>query len=293
MPKNWIHQQKGGIPRDCEPFSTAEGEILLFSPDHIKTPDMEACIAIIKNLPDLIVEHRHGIRLPVATDGQEMAMLNLIRAKYRAIAKWLEVYRLDRTYFLIELKRSKTKHYKPKAEIANARYELALELFQRNDLVFPCHRETRQPLEPRWWLLLTVGQDCEAELNKSGFLTGESSPVPKSKIGELFGQHYRDLPKGVTPDLSEPRELPVLARLPIVSPFSDPINSLENVARFIAENDIEWRNGYYHEFATKMRRCYRTIERNSALKVKYLDGNGNLKTIGRGQDTRKNKRKAR
>lgn len=297
MSKNWIHQQSihqqnNGVPSDGEPFSTAAGEILLFSPEHIKTPDMEACISIIRKLPDLIIEHRHGIRLPAVTDEKELAMLNLIRAKYRAIAKWLEVYRLDRTYLLIELKRSKAKHYRPFAEIANARYKLALELFQRDDLVFPCHRETGQPLEPRWWMLLTVGQDCEAELNKSGFLTGVASPEPKSSISTKHAQPYRELPKGVTSKPSEPCDSE-LSLPPIASPFFDPINSLGNLAYFIAETDIEWRNGYYHEFAAKMRRYYRSIERDSALKVMYQDENGNLKKLERGQDTRTSKKKSK
>jgi hypothetical protein len=289
MSKNWIHQQTNGVPGDCEPFSTDEGEILLFSPDHVNTPDMEACISIIKKLPDLIIKYRHGIRLPQA-GGKELAMLNLIRGKYRSIAKWLEVYRLDQTYLLIELKRSKTKHYKPFAEIANARYELALELFGRDDLVFPCHRVTGQPLEPRWWMLLTVGQDCEAELNKSGFLTGVASPEPKSSISKTHAQPYRELPKGGISEVSEPCGSK-LSLLPIVSPFYNPISSLVNLALFVAETDIEWRNGYYYEFAAKMRRCYRTIERDSALTAMYQDENGNLKKLGRGQDTRTSKKK--
>lgn len=292
MSKNWIHQQKDGVASDCEPFTTAEGEILLFSPEHVKTPDMEACISIIRKLPDLIIEHRHGIRLPVVTGEKELVMLNLIRRKYRALAKWLEVYRLDRTYLLIELKGSKAKHYKPLAEIANARYELALELFQRHDLVFPCHRLTGHPLEPRWWMLLTVGQDCEAELNKSGFLTGVASPEPKSSISKTHAQPYRELPKGGISKVSEPCGSE-LSLLPIASPFSNPISSLVNLALFVAETDIEWRNGYYHEFAAKIRRCYRTIERDSALKAMYLDGDGTLKKLERGQDTRKNKKKSK
>jgi hypothetical protein len=287
--KNWIQQKDRVLRNDYETFTTAEmNEIYLFSPERVKTPDMEACISIIRNLPDLIVEYRHGVRLPIASGGKEIAMLNLIRAKYHAIAKWLELYRLDRTYLLIELQRSKAKHYKPLAEIANSRYKLALELFQRNDLVFPCHRVTGQPLELRWWMLLIVGQECEAELNKSGFLTGIASPSSKSKIYETFGQFYRDLPKGVTSQLCES---PVLSRLEIASPFSDPFNSLEGLARFIAEIDIDWRNGYYYEYTTKMRRLYRTIERDPRLSVMYLDETGNLKKLGRGKDTRTAKKK--
>ncbi len=141
-----------------------------------------------------------------------------------------------------------------------------------------------------WWMLLTVSQDCEGELNKTGFLTGKASPESKSRISTNYAQPYRKLPKRVISEPSEPCDSE-LSLLPIASPFSDPINSLGNLAFFIAETDIKWRNGYYHEFAAKMRRCYRTMERDPALKAMYQDENGNLKKLGRGQDTKTNKKK--
>jgi len=74
--------------------------------DHISHPQVlprlpdqplnrDQCISIIRNIPDLLMEYRHGIILSFDPEIQDGLLIKAIREQYRNKAAWLEYYWLD------------------------------------------------------------------------------------------------------------------------------------------------------------------------------------------------------
>lgn len=102
-------------------------------------------------------------------------------------------------------------------------------------------------------MLLCLSEECEAELNKSGFLTGSAVPVPKTHTINLAMSHYKrleDVKKLALCNSSRSRKRAQLAQSLPASPRSLPespthslhIQSQMSIRRFTEYKAILFSN---------------------------------------------------
>lgn len=238
---------------------------------------IEHLIYVIKNMPDLLMEHDHGITLDFSCQNEDGPLLKAIREQYRVKSQWLEVYWLDRTELLFELTKTWKKDYKFYAKITDAFWKLAKEIrIQLAEAAPDVHAFTAVAQLPKalTWTFLCERYLCENQLKNSGYI-GNSQPVGKGRLNELACQHYDELETVFKLKFSGHASMP-------------PTQALEQTAAGIAKLDPEFKNGPFLNYTKVQRRCWRDLER-SPLKVLYLQEDGTPKIMDRGHDTRKPK----
>jgi hypothetical protein len=219
----------------------------------------EECIWQIRNAPDLLMEHRHGIRLPFTEDE---VVLKIIREQYRAEANWLEYYLLNKTELLPELTFTNQVAYKPFAERAKAYLRLAQEVYPRSDWA------QSQNLEPLSWLLHCEIENCENVLRNS-YYSGQLNPMGKVAQYELAIKHFQSLNQL---SFSEP----------IRFSQGSPIEALEVGAAYIAKRDTSFKQTYLFDYQKSIKRFYRQIK-NSKLIAITINPDGEPRPLGNGQ----------
>jgi hypothetical protein len=220
----------------------------------------EQCIWQIRNAPDLLMEHRHGIRLSFE-DKDEVA-LNIIREQYRAEADWLEYYLLNKTELLPELTFTNKVAYKPFAERALAYLRLAQEVYPRADWA------QAQNLYPITWMLHCEIENCENILHNS-YYSVTLNPVGKVAQYELALKHC-DWLNQVSQSAFKGT---------IQSP---PIEALEAGAAYIAKKDVQFKQTHFLDYQRSTKRFYRQIK-NSRLVGIITNIDGSPRVLSNGQ----------
>ena len=239
-------------------------------------PTIEQVIYSIKNMPDLLMEHDHGIILSSSEDDDDGQILRAIREEYRVKGLWLEYYWLNRTELLFELTKTQKRYYKPFAEQSKAFLKLAQEVHAWLEQHAPRMRELMP--EPLLWVFLCERYLCETKLSNGGYM-GKSKLIGKGNLSDLARLHY-----DVLEDVDKFRI--------VGCETMPPLRSLEQTAAAIAKHDREFRVGHYLEYLKIQKRCFRSIER-SPLKIISLDESNTLQLMGRGNDTRTPKSRKR
>ncbi len=240
-------------------------------------------IKVIKNLPDYVLEIEHKIRIPFGKKTTVELMMYMIRAKYRAIADWLQFYLLDDQGILVELKLSTKSHYKPVAEMFVARYNLAQELqFYLPALVSPFD-ENNNPFNPGRWMTFCLYQECNNDLKSSGLL---ARPLTEGKAAQYLRvqKHLKWLEEATISRV----ELTTVSRVEFTTVTSKeiiptikeikPINLLETWSLHIAQINEEFQEDYHNKYIKTLRSCHRKIRNDPSFKVTFLDGKGDLVT---------------
>ena len=238
--------------------------------ERIKLMPIHWFIDCIRDLPDLVMEHDHGIRLPFNPQSADGKFFRLARKQYRAIADWLKFYLLGKTDLVAELTFTDKADYKPNAEILLAYYRLAQETFLLSGNL------QKQWVRPEMILFLIEWERCENLLRNSGFT---DNLKPKGKV-----EAYKET-KAVCDELWDAEKLK-FSETTIYSPTMVLINE----AAFLASRpeNIEFRK-HYQDFLKALKRCKKKI-RDSRTEIVYLEDDI-LKALGngcRGKD--KNKR---
>ncbi len=222
----------------------------------------EQCIWQIRNAPDLLMEHRHGIRLPFEDANKDGAVLKVIRTEYRNEADWLEYYLLNKVELLSELTFTDKVAYKPFAERALAYLRLAQEVYPRADWA------QEQKLYPLTWMLHCEIENCEIILQNS-YYSGTMNPVGKVAQYELSLKHCNWLDKVSQSKFEGTAQ-------------GSPIDALEIGAAYIAKEDTEFRQNYFLDYQRSMKRFYRQIK-NSRLVGVTINPDGSPRFLSNGQ----------
>lgn len=226
--------------------------------------DLESCIRVIRNMPDILMEERHGIILDFkkSTD-LDAELIRAIRKEYRNRADWLEYYLLDRVDLLPELTFTSKVNYKSFAELSIALLKIIQEVNLRSEWA------RSKKLTPRLWWVLCEADLCDTSFKNSG-LTGKAQLMGK---GVLYENALRWV-----------AQMSDVGKLKTISDQGTALEGLEGEAVLIARHDLEFRNTYYNDFLKAIKRHYRKL-RDSPLVVTYID-DGTGKTLDRGRDTR-------
>jgi hypothetical protein len=233
------------------------------------TLNLKHCIELIRDLPDYLLEHRHGIRWSFKHPGDDGKLFKGIKEIYRAEASWLQYSLLSETQHLPELTFTRKALYKPFAEKAKNFYDLALEVFLQLDT-----QQQEEISSPAIWMILCEIELCETILKNSGFID-TARPIGKAKLSQENNEHYTTLEQ--------------VSKLQFgYAAQQSPISALESAAAFIAKEDIEFRHKYYAKYL-KAQKSYVEKLRRSPFLVGFLNAEGNLEIMGRGKDTRKSK----
>lgn len=222
----------------------------------------EQCIWQIRNAPDLLMEHRHGIRLPFEDLEEDGIVLKIIREQYRAEADWLEYYLLNKTELLPELTFTDKVAYKPFAERALSYLRLAQEVYPRTDWA------QAQKLHPLTWMLHCEIENCE-NISHNSYYSGNLNFVGKAAQYELALKHCEWLDK-VSQSVFEGT-----AQAP-------PIEALEAGAAYIAKKDVSFKHTYFLDYQRSIKRFYRQIK-NSRLVGVMTNLDGSPRVLGNGQ----------
>jgi hypothetical protein len=139
---------------------------------------LEACVWVIKNLPDLYMRYGAGV-IPEWNDSSAQGrMFEYLRRSYRAVGLWLEYYLLDRTEHAAELTFTDKIHYNPLAERAVAFFRLAQEVWLRSDLQTQIH-------SPGFWMVACERDLLKKSLEGSGY-TGMPRVTGKTERYKVF-----------------------------------------------------------------------------------------------------------
>ncbi len=251
--------------------------------DHISHPqalprlpdqalDSKQCIWLIRNIPDFLMEYRHGIILSFDPEIQDGLLIKAIREQYRNKAAWLEYYWLDKHEALPELTFTHKVHYKPLAERTRAFYHLAQEIYPR---LASAQEQNLRPLE---WTLQCEIQLCEIALKNSYYESTIHPPVGKSERYKEATHYYQWLEDAENLEFGGTRTVSA-------------IEKLEMDASFLAKNDLNFRNNHYRRYCQTQKQLFRTI-RDSPLLGVVATPDGGIKILGKGQGGRaKNKKR--
>lgn len=248
----------------------------------------EDFIKLIKNLPDHWMEDWHGIRVDYSSQNQDSRLFKHIRKEYRNKAKWLQYYMLNHSEIRFELNHTDTYQYKLFAERTLSFKQLANEICsykgsgeqeQENEICsYKVSWAQEQEIDPLLWTLYIEGQLCEISLRTSGYISDRAL---------LIGSGKSDL---YTWGLAHCGWLEEVERLHFDNNAGNsPKGALEKHAAWIAKHDIIFRNSYYADYLKTQKRYHRRLK-NSKFNAVYLDSDNNIRQLGRGHDTRSNKR---
>jgi hypothetical protein len=232
-------------------------------------PTLQQAIYVIQNAPDLLIERFHGVILPSSVDGDDGKLLEALREKYRAIGYWLRYFLRHENHLKFELLNTRKQLCKPFAEILMNYFYLAKHLSTQPKSSFYI------AYSPEYLLMMIGLQHCSEDLNHSGFLNN-AQPEGKEITYTLARKHYDSLLSSKMSFVRSEGEQVAL----------QPKEFLEGLAAWLANNDTEFRSGYFYEYTRSQKRCYRQIKSNSQLKAAYLDGN-ELKHMSRGRGKQK------
>jgi hypothetical protein len=232
--------------------------------ERIKLMPIDCFIDSIRNLPDRVMEHDHGIRLSFNEQSADDEFFGLVRKQYRAIADWLEFYLLDKADLATELKLTDKADYKPMAEILLAYYRLAQETF------LLCGNLQEYLGQPAMISLLIEWERCENLLRNSGFI---DNLKPKGKV-----EAYKDI-KAVCNELWDAEKLKSSEeRMTIYSPTMILINEAASLSS--RPENIKFRH-HYQDFLKTLKRCKAQIRDSSLVEIVYLE-NDTLKALSNG-----------
>jgi hypothetical protein len=221
-------------------------------------------IDAIHDLPDLLMEIDHGIR--VSFDGQNAddKLFKMIREQYRAKADWLKFYLLAKSDLAAELTFTRKAHYKRHAELCRAFYQLIQEVFL---LSGDLQDDVGQP---ELMLLLIERERCENHLRKSGF----------TDKPELIGKvEQQRRVKKFCDKLWDVKKLSYSAdTICNGSPTEILLDQAINLAK--DPNNFKFHK-HYHDFLRNVKRFYREVKDCPTLHHVFLEGDA-LKVLGDG-----------
>jgi hypothetical protein len=221
-------------------------------------------IDAIHDLPDLLMEIDHGIRVPADGQNADDKLFKMIREQYCAQADWLKYYLLAESDLAAELTFTRKAYYKPHAELSRAFYQLIQEVFL---LSGDLQDDVGQP---ELMLLLIERERCENHLRKSGF-TDKPEPIGKveqQRRVKKFCDKLWDAEK-----LSDSAD-----RICNSSPTRILLDQAINLAK--CPKNIQFRK-HYHDFLRTVKRCYREVKDCPTLHHVFLEGD-TLKVLGNG-----------
>lgn len=232
--------------------------------ERVKLMPIQWFINYIHDLPDLVMEHDHGIRLPFSWQGADGEFFRIARKQYRAIGDWLKFYLLGRADLALELTLTDKADYKPNAEILLAYYRLAQETFLLSDDL------QEFPGQPEIMLFLIAWEQLDCLLRNSGFIDNFK---PKGKV-----ERYKET-KAACDKLWDAEKLKFSEEKTTAYHATD---LLINTAAYIASQpeNIKFRK-HYQDFLRTLKRCNTQSRDSSLLQVVYLE-NDTLKKRGNG-----------
>lgn len=213
---------------------------------------LQAIVATIGNLPDYVIEYRHGIRCDFHEDTPAGRFFYLTRAAYRAVGMWLEYLLLNNTECVPELKLTSKVHYKPLAERSKAWLELAQQAWIHPQAQPNIVQAVQSP--GMWWLSCEV-HNLETKLANSGYLD-TPKPIGKAAL-------YRD-----TVETFKRLDNPIVSWQ--VTETNDPIFVLESEALRISERDGRFFEDYWIPYVKAIKRANRQI-RDGKLSTLWLE----------------------
>lgn len=225
---------------------------------------LEQYIALIHNIPDIVMRTKHGIYLE-AFGKNEKQLLKAIRERYRYTAMWLEYYLLNRREMLFELTLKPKIYYKPYAERDVAVLKLAQEIFLRSELAQTINTS------PAQWMLRVIAERCDTELKNSGFI-GKANVLGKSGLYKETKIYYDEL---ADVDKFEIYETPN----PEIVNYEE---LLQSEAVSLAKKDTKFKNTYWRDYLTAQKRFYRVL-RDSPLSALVLEESEKLRVVGNGK----------
>ncbi|MDZ7970385.1 MAG: hypothetical protein RM368_36570 [Nostoc sp. DedSLP03] len=249
------------------------------------------CIEIIRDLPDQVMTHRHGILVNFGI-GQltpEEKIFQIARSQFRAISLWLEYLVLGRDDKLHEAMLLPSRQYKPLAEDIEA----ILKLIQQVKVY--CYAwGVSTPSVNVWWLNCCA-ELCDVSLSKSGY-TNNPQLIGKVDNYKQIVQECRELLDEISDTVISNKPSQHWVRMENVSSklaeFT-PLGALESLAKGISINDSKFRHDYYVPYLSTIRRGSRQLK-ESLLKPAFLiDGNYRILGVGLGTGKRSKKPKLR
>ncbi len=237
---------------------------------------IEQVIFSIKNMPDLLMEHNHGIIVDNCWVEDDLKIIDAVRKEHIAKARWLDYYLLDDIEALRECDNTDKAEYKPLAEITLAWYKLAQEVFvwqERHPENYLFSR--RQIKSPAFWMTI-----CETQFCSSRLINSLSSARPRAVVGK--GAIHLNAIKYMA-------ALDDVEKLQFVEGLTSkkPIQALEEVAALLSKYDSKFRYaGYFSQYRRTIVRCLREIRYNKSLPFAFINSEGIFRLLERGQSTR-------
>jgi hypothetical protein len=231
----------------------------------------------INILPDLVVEE-HGILLPWDKTDELSKIINMFRKQQRAITDWLKYYLLPGHHYLIfELSNTDKAFYKPHAQQAVARYNLAQEVYALSGN-FQYHKFT-----PDWFLMALEWEICESRLRDSG-ITGTPRLWSKHQYYEQTLSRNKDL-EDVEANVRNGESYAT------ESPYAGLLGEAQRIAAIPENRDFKYE---FWQYLKKIAQYERQIERSKLTTVYYCDGKIVKKCkVLKGGSSRKNKQRAK
>ena len=235
----------------------------------------EQAVAMIRNMPDDLMEYRYGVHLRDAdlTPGQKK-FFNAVRDEYRYKSDWLTWDLLDDQSILPELTFARASYYKAFGKESWAFYKLAKEIIERYD-----SPETKDVTPSAWMFLCEVNQ-CDAKLKRGGFC-GQPTIIGKSESYKIALRWYTDLQKLKEDDFC------ILEQNNSEKAFRVTwLQALENIGAYIASIDIIFKNKEFRNYALARNHAFRTLSKNKYFQVIALKPNGELEQLEQGKGKR-------
>ena len=230
---------------------------------------LDNCIFQIRHMPDLLMEHQHGIILSFSGKDDDGQLIKATRKQWGNTADWLEYYLLPKGNELLpELTLTDKKHYKSFAELSLATRKLAKEIS-----AYTSWQHQKYLLPDHWWLACEQ-ELCEQALAMTGYI-GKPEPIG------CVENYKQTVQKS---DYLDSQKVE-LAKVSISE--MRPLQALEAFGYKIAKKDRKFQ--YWQEYKRTVKRCARTL-RDSSLNPVFLIG-GKIQKTSRGKDWRNNQSK--
>jgi hypothetical protein len=249
------------------------------------TRTLQETIQIIKNLPDQIMLHQHGIQVGYGEETE--VFFGIARETYWAIGMWLELYLLHNLdpLLTINLNLSPNCHYKPLAVRAKAFYELAFELYTlAMSNKKPCLKAIAEAkLTPQNWMLLCEGYICKAGLRNSYYgdhtVLDQQNQETKGKT-QLYNSARNYYAPFTEDNLVSLKFAPATPESGMSLTW---IQVLECTGAAIAKEDSQFRNLHWLPYRATQLRIIREINNSKFLKAIKTNPDGSLEALEKGK----------
>jgi len=236
----------------------------------------EQAVSIIRNMPDYLMEFRHGIHIRNSDlmPGQKI-FFNAVRDEYRYRADWLIWDLLDDKKILPELRFTRASEYKAFGKESLAFQKLAKAIIERYD------SPITQTLSSYAWMALCEIDQCATKLETGGF-SGHAKTIGKRQLYEIAVEYYTHLESVKESSFCHQKQ-----KRPDESFCLTWLQALESIGTCIAATDNSFRNNQFRDYTLARKRAFGTLNRSKRFSVLHLKPNGELEELQKGKGKRK------